>query len=90
MKKFSYKIDGKQYTAYPSPWSKSIYVNVYEVTRPEWKFFNERFLGKYTFYMDDFETIEDGLILSIRKVVKRQKDREAIRRKIRDYNERVK
>lgn len=53
---------------------------VYEVVRPERKFFRCKYLGDYTFEVENYETLEEVAQMAVIKAMCEQESREKIKK----------
>ena len=44
-------------------------VHIYEVVRPNWKFFRTRWVDTKNFWVSDFPTIADGVLRMVERVI---------------------
>lgn len=55
--------------------------HIYEVVRPNWKFFRTRWLDTKNFWVDDFPTIADGVLRMVERVVEKEVADKELRKK---------
>jgi hypothetical protein len=55
--------------------------HIYEIVRPNWKFFRTRWLDTKTFWVDDFPTIADGVLRMVERVVEKEVADKELRQK---------
>lgn len=60
-------------------------VNIYEIVHPKRKFFRRKFLGSKYFLFDDFETVEEGVIDCIAKILYEEEVRKNDQKKWESY-----
>lgn len=72
-KKVTYTLDGKQYNCYVGQgcFSGSVSVLIYEY-KPNKKIFKEKLLDSKLFWLDDCDTIEEGVKMALAKVLAEQ------------------
>ena len=76
MKKRTFVMDNREFeTVAKLTFNIVVDVDVYEVVHPERKFFRRKFLGSKCFLFDDFETVEEGVIECIAKILKNEESR---------------
>ena len=46
--------------------------HIYEVVRPNWKFFRTRWIDTKNFWVSDFPTIADGVLRMVERVVEKE------------------
>lgn len=56
-------------------------VYVWEIVRPNWKFFRTRFVDDKIFWVSEFPSIEEGEKSCFEKIMKEQEEQESIYRK---------
>ena len=56
-----------------------------EVVRPNWKFFRTRIIDDKTFWVSDYETIQEGAKAMLARVLNREKELAEIRQKWSDF-----
>lgn len=85
-KKVVYFLDDKQYNCYVGQgcFSGSVNVLMYEY-RPNKKIFKEKSLGSKWFWLDDYNTIEEGVKTILIKVLVEQKYELEMRRKWEEF-----
>ena len=71
MKKRTFTMDDREFETKASLvfYNTLVNVDVYEVIHPERKFFRKKFLGSKCFLFDGFETVEEGVIDCIAKIL---------------------
>ena len=61
-----YKIDNRTFECYVNPDGNSmVSVDIWEVVRPTWKFFRTKFYDSTYFWIDDYDSIEMGVLASL-------------------------
>ena len=58
---------------------------IYEVIRPNWKFFRTRIVDDKTFWVSDYETIQEGAKTMLARVLSREKELAEVRQKWADF-----
>ena len=58
---------------------------IYEVVRPNWKFFRTRMIDDRTFWVSDYETIQEGAKTMLAHVLSREKELAEVRQKWADF-----
>ena len=58
---------------------------IYEVVRPNWKFFRTRMIDDKTFWVSDYETIQEGAKTMLARVLSREKELAEVRQKWADF-----
>ena len=58
---------------------------IYEVVRPTWKFFRTRIIDDKTFWVSDYETIQEGAKAMLARVLSREKELAEVRQKWADF-----
>ena len=56
-----------------------------EVVRPNWKFFRTRIIDDKTFWVSDYETIQEGAKAMLTRVLSREKELAEVRQKWADF-----
>ena len=56
-------------------------VHIYEVVRPNWKFFRTRWIDTKNFWVSDFPTIADGVLRMVERVVEADLENAELRKK---------
>ena len=56
-----------------------------EVVRPNWKFFRTRIIDDKTFWVSDYETIQEGAKAMLARVLSREKELAEVRQKWADF-----
>ena len=59
--------------------------HIYEVVRPNWKFFRTRIIDDKTFWVSDYETIQEGAKAMLARVLSREKELAEVRQKWADF-----
>jgi hypothetical protein len=55
--------------------------HIYEVVRPSWKFFRTRWLDTKSFWVDDFDTIAEGVETMLRRLLEKEySDKETMKK----------
>ena len=61
-----YTIGNRTFECYASPeGSAMVSVTIWEVVRPTWKIFRTRFYDSKCFWIDDYDSIEMGILASL-------------------------
>ena len=55
--------------------------HIYEVVRPNWKFFRTRWIDTKNFWVSDFPTIADGVLRMVERVVEKEVADKELRQK---------
>lgn len=58
---------------------------IYEVVRPNWKFFRTRLMDDKSFWVSDYETIQEGAKTMLTLVLSREEELAAVRQKWADF-----
>ena len=58
---------------------------IYEVVRPNWKFFRTRLMDDKSFWVSDYETIQEGAKTMLALVLSREEELAAVRQKWADF-----
>lgn len=65
-------------------WGANYYV--YLVTHPERKrFFRSTYLGSKSFWLDDLESVDEGIMCAVQKIWKQEQNRLSNEKKIADF-----
>lgn len=56
-------------------------VHIYEVVRPNWKFFRTRWIDTKNFWVSDFPTIADGVLRMVERVIEADLENAELRKK---------
>jgi hypothetical protein len=59
---------------------------VHEVIRPNWKIFRTRSIDSQSFFVDDYETILDGEIAMLEKILQREREEKERRQKWAEFD----
>lgn len=87
MKK-TYHIDGRTFICNVTPncgVSGMAEVTVCELVRPHWKIFRSRYIGSHWFFVDDYETIDDGVYNILRNFLEGEAEEHSIAEKWRIF-----
>lgn len=56
-------------------------VYIYEVVRPNWKIFRRSYCNSFNFFVEEFNSIEEGTKYTFKKFLQRLEEREKIQQK---------
>lgn len=59
---------------------------VHEVIRPNWKIFRTRSIDSQSFFVDDYETILEGEIAMLEKILQREREEKERRQKWAEFD----
>lgn len=82
MKKVVVEKEGLTFECYANPIGCAMCeVNIWEVVRPKWKIFRTKYQDSLSFFIDDFDSIAEGIESCVSQFLKREELEEERMRK---------
>lgn len=71
--------EGRTFECYPSAElsGKMCGVNIFEVKRPSWRIFRTTYRDHYAFWVDDYESIQEGIESMVRHFLRKEQEEKA-------------
>ena len=84
----AYTVGNREFECYANSSCSQVLVEVqiYEVVRPKWKLFRTKEVDSCSFYIDKFDTIEEGIREMLAKFLVEEKEKQEREAKWKDYH----